>query len=579
MTQSCKRIAFSLFLLAILASDARGQVSSTPGQIVRRPSEEPLPGAELPGAPEPAPSLGLPPIPPAPAKGALGAGLRATVRAFRFEGNTVFSSEQLADIVEPWSGRAISSEELEQVRAALTRHYVEAGYVTSGVVIPDQEIADGVVTLRVVEGRLARITVEGTRWFRESYVRDRLALAGSPPVRVQSLSESLGRLQRDPRIRKVQARLGPAETLGESTLDVAAEEERPSRLWATAANDRSPSVGSERGGLELEHLNLTGNGDSLSGYLGMTEGLDEAEVDYALPLNAHDTTLALRWERDDSKIVEHPFEDVDIKSKSQSFGVTVSHPLLRDGRDDLWIGLTGELRESVTYLLGDRFSFAPGPENGESNVTVLRAFQEWTRRERDQVLAARNTLSFGIDAFGATIHSDPDTPDGRFVAWLLQLQWARRFPGPVPGFQLVARGDLQVANEPLLSLEQFAVGGLRTVRGYRENQLVRDEGFVVSLEGRIPLWRDALGQDVLQLCPFFDLGHANETSATDPVASGGADSEGQIETIASLGVGLRFSLPRVDAEIWYGGRLRDVEESENDLQKYGVSFSVTIRAF
>jgi hemolysin activation/secretion protein len=577
VTQGCRRFAISLVWLAILAPAASAQVPAR-GQIVRRPAEEARPEAELPRAPEPAPELGLPPIPPAPAQRALGAGLRVPVRGFRFEGNTAFSASELDAVVAPFAGRAISSEELEQARQAITAHYVEAGYVTSGALIPDQDVADGIVTIRIVEGTLAQVRVEGARWFRERYLRDRLALAGTQPVRVQNLSRALARLQRDPRVRQIHARLGPAERLGESALDVAIEEDRPIRLWLTAANDRSPSIGSERGELRLEHLNLTGNGDSLWGALAMTEGLDEAEVAYALPLNANDTTLSLRWERDASEIVEHPFDDLDIESKSQSFGVTLSHPLLRGDRDDVWVGLTGEVRESVTYLLGDRFSFAPGPEDGEANVSVLRAFQEWTRRERDQVLAARSTVSFGIDAFGATTHSPEDVPDSRFVAWLLQLQWARRFPRPISGLQLVARGDLQVANEALLSLEQFAVGGIRTVRGYRENEIVRDGGYVVSLEARVPLWRDVDGRDIVQLCPFFDLGQGFRTSVTDPVTSGSLDT-GDRKTLSSIGVGLRFALPRVDAEVWYGGRLNDVERSENDLQKYGIHFAATVRMF
>ena len=64
----------------------------------------------------------------------------------------------------------------------------------------------------------------------------------------------------------------------------------------------------------------------------------------------------------------------------------------------------------------------------------------------------------------------------------------------------------QISADPLLSIERFAIGGRDTVRGYRENQLVRDSGVVASAELRIPLWRDSLRRPLLELVPFMDYG-------------------------------------------------------------------------
>jgi hypothetical protein len=105
------------------------------------------------------------------------------------------------------------------------------------------------------------------------------------------------------------------------------------------------------------------------------------------------------------------------------------------------------------------------------------------------VIAARSTFSLGVDALGATVNGGP-VPDGQYLAWLGQFQWVRRFDDR--GDQFVFRTDLQLAEDPLLPLEQFAVGGASTVRGYRENQLVRDNGFVTSAELRIPTFRLAV---------------------------------------------------------------------------------------
>ena len=148
---------------------------------------------------------------------------------------------------------------------------------------------------------------------------------------------------------------------------------------------------------------------------------------------------------------------------------------------------------------------------------------------------------------------------------MLQLQLVQRLP-EWWGSQLVFRGDLQLANDPLLSLEQYALGGLRSVRGYRENQLVRDNGFSASLELRIPVMRNLLPLGQLEVAPFFDVGHAwNEGETEGP------------RTLSSLGLGLRYQIPdRVLAEVYWGGRLRDVEPRHNDIQDDGWHIGVRI---
>jgi hemolysin activation/secretion protein len=116
-------------------------------------------------------------------------------------------------------------------------------------------------------------------------------------------------------------------------------------------------------------------------------------------------------------------------------------------------------------------------------------------------------------------------------------------------------------------MEQFSVGGYQSVRGYREDQLVRDNGLASSLELRLPIWSDpALGLDV-QLAPFCDVGHSWNTKR---------DEQSPL-TIGSVGVGLRtFYKELLRGEIYWGHRLESVSDpGEHDLQDEGVHFAVT----
>jgi len=69
------------------------------------------------------------------------------VRQFRFDGNTVFSDEELRKLSAPYENREITFEELEELRRQLTLHYVEKGYINSGAVIQEQKIEDNTNSL------------------------------------------------------------------------------------------------------------------------------------------------------------------------------------------------------------------------------------------------------------------------------------------------------------------------------------------------------------------------------------------------------------------------------------------------
>src|SRR5262249_58555370 len=88
----------------------------------------------------------------------------------------------------------------------------------------------------------------------------------------------------------------------------------------------------------------------------------------------------------------------------------------------------GEYRRSKSFLFGDPFSFSVGPEHGVAKLALLRAGAQWTRRSARVVWAVRGQVTGGLDALGATRNSDPNVPDGRFVAGLLQLHVATRLP-------------------------------------------------------------------------------------------------------------------------------------------------------
>lgn len=561
-----ERIGFSRLLLLLfvgslfLPHTARAQAGVLPA--AERPELAPFPAEEA-----TAQSLDLPPIPPPSSETRRALALHSRthqVREFRVEGSSVFSTAELAAVTAPWTGREISSEELLQARDAVTRLYIDGGYLTSSAIVPDQSVEEGVVILLVIEGALESIEVDGTARFRPEYFRARLERAGRAPVNIFELEHQLQLFQRDPKITRVQAKLEPGTRRGLNRLHLTVEEDRFYGLGLGFSNGNSPSVGEYAGTVATQIVNVVGYGDAWSGVFEFGEGLFQSDVDFSIPLSPFDTLLGLHFQYAETDIIEDPFDELDIESKAFSYAISLSHPLLRSRFNELVAGVRGEHRRSKTRLLGECFSFVEGTSSCESKVSVLRFFVDWTYATPRNVVAARSTLSVGVHALGSTDRGG--AADSEYVAWLGQLQWAYRPPEWAFGTEVLARVDTQIANDSLLGIEKFSVGGRRTVRGYRENEFVRDNGVVASLELRIPVWYDARRRPILQLAAFADFGRTWNDNET-----------GDAEEIGSVGIGIRMApFEWLRGELYWGHKLKDTSEYGDNIQNDGIFFGLTV---
>jgi len=494
------------------------------------------------------------------------------VKDFNIIGNTVLKPETLAKLTAPYKGREITFEELQSLRAEISRNYVDRGYINSGAIIPDQQIKDGVITLHIVEGVLKEIQVHGNIHFQPEYIERRLRVAAGSPLNIHDLQTALKLLQQERCIKRVNAELKPGMKLGESILDLQIEEESPYRIQFEASNNNSSSVGDLQGKLRLVDRNLLGKGDTLAGTVGVAEGLNDVEISYDTPITARGTSLRLRFSKSNSTVIEDIFKDLDIKSNSESYSVTIDHTYTSSLKKTSTCGITTEVRKSESFLLGEPFSFSPGAEDGRINETVIRLFHELITRSQAHVFALRSTFNIGIDALDSTINNSGE--DSRFFYFLGNAQWIQRLK--FLDAQLTFRSDFQYTGDPVPPLEKFAVGGMNTVRGYQENQFVRDNAFVASLEHSFPVITYHQRNGVVQLASFVDFGESwNKRNKS------AADNSAADNSITGAGFGLKWQIIKdVNLLIYKGFPLTDIKAGDKDnLQEKGVYFRFTAFLF
>ena len=490
------------------------------------------------------------------------------VKEFRLEGNTVLEEADLETIYKDYRDRPITFADLLELETRLTELYTDKGYINSGVVIPSQNIDGEVVRLQAIEGKVETINVNVDGRLEESYIRSRLARGTQTPLNIEELQEALQLLQLDPLIENLNAELSVGLSRDRWNLDVDVNQGNAFDPVLFVNNSRTPSVGSFQRGIELNHNNVLGYADRFSFVFRDTDGSNDYDTSYTVPVNSLDGTVGVRYRYVDSNIIEGALEDADIESQTDEFELTLRQPLLRtassESTQEFALGLEfSRLTNEVTVENRPFPELSPGADaDGNTRISALRFFQDWTRRTRKDVFAVRSQLSAGLDIFDATVNEG--APDGKFVSWRGQAQWLRQLEAD-SNINLLLRSDIQLSNDDLVPLERFSLGGINSIRGYRQDALLGDSGIFTSAEVRIPFYRWSNGQNSLAAIPFVDFGTTWSNS----------DDRFEEDTLVSLGVGVRLDLSNtLNARIDYGIPLIEVNDSDNTLQENGVYFSL-----
>ncbi len=580
LPQQSSAVAPSSNPVPTTTTDQPGDVTLTPESPVSSNPLPPIPRLELNTSKEYAPVL------PAlnPSENSALYEPQIEVKAFTFTGNHVYDSSTLAKLLANYTGRKITSDELEAARQTLTLYYVSHGYINSGAVLPDQDPKDGMIHFLIVEGKLTSVMVTGNHWFQTWWLRHEMRIAAGEPLNFNSLKEGMQVLRENPTIAQVNAELQPGGEPGESQLKMEVKDTQPFRFSVEINNYRPPSVGSTIAEAHLADLNLTGNNDPLLLTYGIAtstqdsyefSGFDNAGADYRFPISPWRTTMEIGADKNNAGIVEAPFNQLDIESKLTEYHLGVHQPIYETPRQSLILTAELDSRRSETFLFGQPFSLSPGANDGVEDVCVPRFIQEFVDRSQVHVLSLRSQFSYGIDAFHATIN--PGSPDGHFFDWLGQAQYIRRL-GATDSL-IIFRLSGQIADRPLLSLEQLELGGISSVRGYLENQVLSDNGVIASLEVRVPIWMDKDHNSLLSLAPFSDFGLGWDN--VDVQSNAAAPNLGrQGVAMPSAGMGLLFNPAKYFSgrlDWGYGFNRRQVPDG-NSVQNQGIEFSMTFNA-
>ena len=453
-----------------------------------------------------------------------GEGGGVAVGAIVIEGLEALDRADFAGVIEPFAGRVLDPTELSKLADAAAHLARERGYILATAWIPEQDLAGGMLRVRVDEGRIDDIRIEGSD---DPAIRRQLQrLIGSTPLTLAVLQREVLLADDLPGvwIRKTRfEREGDRRIL---VVDAQREDISGSVLIAT---DGTKPVGPVRARIDLDANGLISPRDRVDLSFSTTpfdpDELAFFSARYSVVVNDAGTNIGVfgSYSRTDPGAYLAARE---LLGEAWQGGIRMRHPLLRGHSRSLWLEASGELQD----LAQDNF----GTLARHDRIALARLGFYGFGPLAGGTLQGRATISQGLDIFGATALGDPlaSRPDAppSFTTLSWWLNWRRTLAARV-SLSLAATG--QFSSDPLLIGENFVLGGNAFLRGYDFAQAVGDQGIAGVGELRYD-WPRALGAvEHLQLYAFADGGTVSNLA-------GGRGND----TLASSGAGLRADVTR-----------------------------------
>jgi hemolysin activation/secretion protein len=492
---------------------------------------------------------------------------RFAILEFRVLHNSVLSTREIERAVYPHLGPNKTIEDVQAARADLEKAYHDAGYSTVYIDIPEQGVDSGVIRLAVTEGRLDHVAVHGTRYF-----MNRRILAAVPSLQpgvvphfpdVQKQMNSLNQASPDLSVAPV---LKPGPQPGTVDVDLKVKDTLP--LHANVeVNDRyTADTSHTRVNVNVSYDNLFQRYQTLSlGYQTAPEDSRDARVisgTYLIPLPSLSATLALFGVKTDSDVAT--VGTLGVIGKGQVYGTryVIQLPSIgkyvpnftlgvdyKDFNESILLEASPGLQTPIKYL---SWSAAYGANMAYGQTTTSFTFTT--------NFGIRGVLNKPNEFESKRANAKPD-----YIYWHLDASHVH----PVFfGTEVALRLSGQYTTEPLIDNEQFAIGGVESVRGYLEAEDLGDLGFDASVEFRSPHLKSLFGVHPREayVYTFYDVG---VVSLIEPLATQTTRND-----LQGYGLGFRISgFDGFDAGFdWAHPRIKTPYETASDRSRVHFHF-------
>ncbi len=480
----------------------------------------------------------------------------------QIQGNTVLPRMVIEKLIYPFMGEHKTIDDLEHARKILEQKYKDSGFVTVFVDIPEQDVKDGVVRLSVTEGKVGRLRIKDSRYYSLGRIRDAMpSLSEGSVPNFPVVQKEMASLNRSAGL-KVSPVLRAGTAPGTVDVDLNVKDQSP--IYASLElNDRfSPNTSRFRliGTVRYDNLWQLGHSVNVQ-YQTSPEKLDQVQVfsgNYLMPLGSSGIMLAVYGVHADSNVAV--LGNTNVIGRGDIVGTRLILPL------------TGLANFYHSVTLGfDYKNFGQAVQFGSGGISTPISYFPFSLQYTGTLQDTSSATQFGLGVNFATralserrIECLPGDFEDQFECkrhgaqadFIYLRSDLHRRQTLALDFILSGRISAQIANQPLINNEQFSAGGVETVRGYPESQLLGDNGF----QGSVGLQTPRLPGDLIdwRLLAFVDGAHTNNYKRLSTDMS---------YSILSTGVGMRVRAPKgFSGALDFAWPLRDFRNATTNIQ-------------
>ena len=452
------------------------------------------------------------------------------------DGNTVLDSALIEKTLYPFLGTKKSVDDVEKARQTLETLYKDKGYPTVLVDIPEQDVVENVVRLKVVEGSVEHLKITGSRYFYLGKIRENLpALAAGQVPYMPDVQEQVSALSKESADRQVTPVFRAGSTPGKTEVELRVKDNLPlhGSVEMNGRNSEHTSRSRLIGSIRYDNLWQRFHSASLQ-YQVSPENNNEVDVwsgTYVLPTGWRDSRLALYGIGISSNTqLGTSVGGLSVVGAGTIYGARLMLPLatLNDYNHSLTAGFDYKDFSQGVKTQGQ------DTQNTPISYAGFQIGYDGNWRSETSVTSLSSAIHFSVRSLGNDAQEFAQKRAGAKADYLYltnELKHLQVLPWDLR-FALCASG--QLANSPLISNEQFAVGGQQSVRGYYQTQQLGDDGVNLSFELQSPAFSQWDIAQNLRAHAFFDYGYLWVQKNLAPNPSN--------YKLAGTGVGLRMQL-------------------------------------
>ena len=431
--------------------------------------------------------------------------------------SAVLTDAELDAIIKPYEGQQVKLSDIYDIVEKINALYNEKGYVTCRAFLPPQTITEGTVKLLLVEGRTGTATVSGNKYTKAKYITNRLHLARGEIANVKELNKDL-LLFNATNSTQLRIMMKAGTEPGTTDYEITAYEPKRDTWTLFEDNAGSYTSGEYRTGLFFNTKSLSGNCDAFSLGTVYSQGTRAANAMYSRSLGRSGTKMNLLYSTNAVKVVKGGYEDM-IKGHANSYAIGFVQPVLVNETTRSEVSLDYNRQSSKTDWLTPRINMV------DDKVQDVTLGYSLTNYGASHVFYQKHSYVRGYSKQEADMGTGSEPSNKHFGFYKFNGMYQKLYQA---GQMWNLRADAQWSgSDGMVSSRQFYMGGMYSVRGYKENFLGGDSGFTFSAEYAVPV----INKNTSAFT-FFDYGHVY----------GNGQSDDQHHILSSVGLGLRSTI-------------------------------------